>query len=215
MATLSGTTPAATYERLLQVPNLDSTLRPIENGAGVSTPVEISTSGFNINGTFYIGGISVDATAAQLNMLHRTYPIGIPEPARAMIANIHGGINMSGGGVSGAVMYDMSTSYRNRDQATSTMHFSVSSGHYQSVLLVGSPTFTFYPTPSGRAYEMNLIIQQDSVGNRTVTWPGSVRWTKGSVPSLSTSGGAIDIFKFVTWDGGNIWYGFAEGLDLR
>jgi hypothetical protein len=46
----------------------------------------------------------------------------------------------------------------------------------QSVQLTGNPTFTFAGGNDG------LMIQQDSTGSRTVTWPGSVRWPGGSAP---------------------------------
>jgi len=34
---------------------------------------------------------------------------------------------------------------------------------------------------------------QDGTGSRTVTWPGTVKWSGGTAPTLTTDGGGIDI----------------------
>ena len=68
------------------------------------------------------------------------------------------------------------------------------SGQKHSSILNDNVTFTFNP-PAG-ACNLLLKIQQDDTGNRTVTWPASVLWPDGTEPTLSTSGGAIDIITF-------------------
>ena len=72
-------------------------------------------------------------------------------------------------------------------------------------------TFTFSnPSASGKCCSFTLILTNG--GSQTVNWPGSVDWVGGTAPNLTASG--IDIFAFLTIDGGAIWYGFTGGLDF-
>lgn len=64
-------------------------------------------------------------------------------------------------------------------------------------------TFTFENPVS--ACNLILVLKQDSIGNRTITWPSSVKWPAGTAPTLSTGANAIDIIAFY-FDGTN-YYG--------
>ena len=71
MATLTGKTIANTYKDLLQVSNnnsgVDATLRTIQDGEGTNSALQISQSGVNINGNFFIGGEQLTANVSSLN----------------------------------------------------------------------------------------------------------------------------------------------------
>lgn len=56
---------------------------------------------------------------------------------------------------------------------------------------------------------VQLIIVQDGVGSRTITWSGMIiKWAdNGEIPTLSTAGNAEDIISFI-WDGTS-YYGMA------
>lgn len=56
-----------------------------------------------------------------------------------------------------------------------------------------------------------LILIQDAVGGRLVTWPAEVRWA-GAAPALSVAANAVDIFKFIMWfhNTSGVWNYFAE-----
>ena len=71
------------------------------------------------------------------------------------------------------------------------------------------------PSAAGRACWCFLILKQDGTGGRTIAWPRSIRWPGGVPPLLSVAGDAVDIFAFVTRDGGATWYGFVDGNDFR
>jgi len=80
--------------------------------------------------------------------------------------------------------------------------------------LTENTTFTFSnPPTSGSAYGFMLKLVQDSTA-RTVTWPASVGWIAASAPVISVGSGDVDIFVFVTHDGGTTWYGFTAGQDF-
>ena len=53
------------------------------------------------------------------------------------------------------------------------------------------------------------IIQGSST--RAITWPNSVDWAGGTAPTLTATNDAVDIFVFMTIDGGTTYYGFTAG----
>ena len=71
MASLTGKKIANTYKDLLQVSNsnsgIDATLRSVEDGEGTSSPLQLSNSAVNINGTFKLNGTTLTASASVLN----------------------------------------------------------------------------------------------------------------------------------------------------
>ena len=80
--------------------------------------------------------------------------------------------------------------------------------------LTENVTYTFSnPAASGYASGFTLKVTQDSSA-RTITWPGSVDWAAATAPTLSTGSGDVDVFVFLTVDGGTIYYGFTAGQDL-
>ena len=65
--------------------------------------------------------------------------------------------------------------------------------------------FTF--TAPTKACNILLVLVQDGVGSRTVTWPATVKWPNGTPAALSTAPSSIDICSFY-FDGTN-YYGTA------
>lgn len=79
---------------------------------------------------------------------------------------------------------------------------------YQDITLTANCTITFATVTSTTAHKFTLILRQDGTGGRTVTWPGSVVWSDGSVPVVNSSANAVTIIDFLTVDGGTTWWGF-------
>ena len=72
-------------------------------------------------------------------------------------------------------------------------------------------TYTFSnPAASGRASAFILKVTQDSSA-RTITWPGSVDWAAATAPTITSTSGGVDVFAFLTVDGGTTYYGFTLG----
>jgi len=70
-----------------------------------------------------------------------------------------------------------------------------------------SETFTFTaPTKPGT---LTLILVQDGVGSRTITWP-TIKWIYGTAPTLSTGASAEDIVVLV-YDGTNYYGSYGLG----
>jgi len=62
-------------------------------------------------------------------------------------------------------------------------------------------TFTFTAPTKPGTFMLKLV--QDSVGSRTVTWPGTVKWPAGTAPTLTTTATTgTDIITFM-YDGTN------------
>lgn len=90
-------------------------------------------------------------------------------------------------------------------------------GNAFSHTLTENTTFTFSnPPASGTGFGFYLKIVQDAGANGyTVTWPASVDWAGGTAPTLTATASAVDVFVFITHDGGTTWYGFTAGQDLQ
>ena len=77
--------------------------------------------------------------------------------------------------------------------------------------LTENVTYTYSnPAASGRASAFILKVTQDSSA-RTITWPSSVDWAAATAPTLTTTSGGVDVFAFITVDGGTNYYGFTLG----
>jgi len=80
--------------------------------------------------------------------------------------------------------------------------------------LTENVTYTFSnPAASGRASAFVLKVIQDSSA-RTITWPGSVDWASATAPTLTSTNNGVDVFGFLTIDGGTTYYGFTLGQAL-
>ena len=71
MASLTGTQIANTYKQLLQVGSgnvgLTSSLQTVQDGDATNSPLQLSDSAVNINGTFQLSGVTLTANASTLN----------------------------------------------------------------------------------------------------------------------------------------------------
>ena len=71
MASLTGTQIANTYKQLLQVGSgnvgLGGTLQTVQDGDATNSPLQLSDSAVNINGTFQLSGVTLTASASTLN----------------------------------------------------------------------------------------------------------------------------------------------------
>lgn len=95
--------------------------------------------------------------------------------------------------------------------AGATETIDLADGNVHDVTLDQNASLTFAGATAGKARSFSLFLRQDGTGGWTVTWPGSVVWSGGFAPTLSTDADAVDVLTFITLDGGVIWYGFALG----
>ena len=82
-------------------------------------------------------------------------------------------------------------------------------GNKQKTLLTGNATLTF--TDPGGPTSLMYRVVQDTTGNRTITWPATVKWAGGVIPTLSGGANAIDIVAFY-FDGTNYYGTFSANF---
>ena len=102
--------------------------------------------------------------------------------------------------------------YSETVQAMAANDVDLSLGNVQTKSIAGSQTLTFSnPPASGKAGSFTLIATLSSTP--AITWPASVDWAGGTAPTLTAAG--VDIFSFVTTNGGTTWFGFTAGADMQ
>lgn len=92
---------------------------------------------------------------------------------------------------------DVSGAMYSRLATATTTTINWNAGNVQSYTLTSNSTFVFNNGQAGGKYD--LVLSQDGTGSRTVTWPGSVKWT-GPTPIMSADPSATNIFSFL-YDG--------------
>lgn len=149
-----------------------------------------------------INGTAVTATAAELNYLDIA-TLGTSEASKAVTADANGVVTFDNG------IIEESTSL-----SGTTVTINLRDGDNFTHTLSGNTTYTFSnPAASGKTSAFTLKVTQDSTA-RTITWPTAVKWSGGTAPTLSSGSGDIDVFVFITYDGGTNYYGFTAGQDL-
>lgn len=103
---------------------------------------------------------------------------------------------------------------QNHGNSGTTETIDLVNGNNHRLVLDNSCTLTFTGATNGQGCSFTLILIQDAVGGRTVTWPASVKWSLATPPSLSTGANDVDILTFMTIDGGTTWYGFFAGKGM-
>ena len=66
-------------------------------------------------------------------------------------------------------------------------------GKYQVITLTADTVTISFTDPSPGVGSVQLRIVQDGTGSRTITWPGTVLWSGGTAPTLTTTASAEDI----------------------
>ena len=109
---------------------------------------------------------------------------------------------------------DYSETY-NASSGNGTVTLDLTTGNvFQHTASGGNVTFVFSnPPAAGKGGAFTLKWIQDS-SDRTATWPVTVDWAAATAPTLTSGSGKVDIFTFVTVDGGTTWYGFTAGQDM-
>jgi hypothetical protein len=79
---------------------------------------------------------------------------------------------------------------------------------FETTLTENITSITIDNVINNNLVQITIKITQDGAGGAyTVTWPGSVEWSGGTAPTISTGNDAVDIITLQTWDGGTRWFG--------
>jgi len=152
----------------------------------------------------------VTSTAAELN-----YVDGVTSNVQTQLDAKVGATYTGDVDITGEFIADSyNESYAAVTSTSNATTINCEAGNTFSHTLTEATTFTFSnPPATGTAYAFTLKIVQDSTA-RAITWPASVDWPAATAPTISATSGAVDVFVFLTHDGGTIWYGFTAGQVL-
>jgi hypothetical protein len=80
--------------------------------------------------------------------------------------------------------------------------------------LTENVTYTFSnPAATGNVSAFTLKVIQNASA-KAITWPSSVDWPAATAPTLTATNDGVDLFTFITHDGGTTWYGLVVGQAL-
>lgn len=161
-----------------------------------------------------LADLSVTATAAELNVLDGftgaladvnrldVTTEGLSEASKVVTADSNGVVSFDNGTI------EEVTSITSSSNAAT---INLRDGNVFEHDLTENVTYTFSnPAASGRASCFILKVIQGSTA-RVITWPTSVDWNSATAPTLTTTNDGVDIFGFITIDGGTTYYGFVLG----
>jgi hypothetical protein len=82
--------------------------------------------------------------------------------------------------------------------------------------LTGPTVFTFQNAPSnGLSITFSLILIQDGIGGRSITFANTVYWSGGQIPPPTTGASSRDLWTFTSYDGGSTYVGTLAVKDFR
>jgi len=143
----------------------------------------------------------VTATTAELNYLDIA-TLGLTAASKAVTADANGVVSFDNGTI------EESTAITSSSNAAT---INLRDGNVFTHTLSENVTYTFSnPAASGRASAFILKVVQDSSA-RTITWPGTVDWAAATAPTITATNAGVDVFAFITVDGGSNYYGFTLG----
>jgi hypothetical protein len=88
-----------------------------------------------------------------------------------------------------------------------TPNIDLSNGNFVLATLNQNATFTFSNATTTGVCSFTLYLANDATAGRTITWPASVVWPGGTVPSRTTTASRADVYTFWTANSGTNWYG--------
>jgi len=156
--------------------------------------------------------VNVTAIAGSGTIAAWTISVSGPTgPAGTLSGTATGAINMTDYEFSRAKLKDYSETRVQANTGT-TYTIDLEDGNVHELTLTGNVTYTFSnPPATGISGSFTLIQKQDGTGSRTVTWPASVDWAGGTAPTVTATASGVDVFAFITVDGGASWLGFTAG----
>jgi hypothetical protein len=141
----------------------------------------------------------VTSTTAELNYLDLA-TLGSTAASKVVSADANNVVRFTGG------IHEEATTVTSSSSATTC---NLRDGTNFLHDLTEATTFTF-SNPPAEACIWTLKIIQGSTA-RAITWPSTVDWPAATAPTLTATDNGVDVFVFLTIDGGTIWYGFTAG----
>lgn len=143
-------------------------------------------------------------------------PGGIADIIEDLTPQLGGNLDCQDKEVQKALLKDYGEILTTVAAAGATETLDLESGNAFDITLNQACTFTFSnPPATGKMGSFTLILRQNGTGGYATTWPASVDWADGTVPTLVTTASSVTILCFITVDGGTIWHGFVGSSDSK
>ena len=201
--------PAITIQQGFINGNISSGNLTIGNFGDNSSEMRISSRGYT---TFYTGNATNNATGTEVLRINASGNIGINTTNSTERLTVNGNISASG-----TVYGDGTWLTATKTTATivsNAVSLNLNSAAYFIISLTGSVTVSFANPPASPRV-MSFMVQTVGTGAAsTVTWPSNVKWDSNATPTCSTTLNKVDIFTFLTHDGGVTYYGFVGGQNF-
>ena len=120
-----------------------------------------------------------------------------------------GGVALTGGAAANIATVPSSSNTVTLDMATAC-HFVIGAG---TPVVLGENTTFAAPTNQAVGQAGSIFIKQDSTGSRTVAFNTAFKFVGGTVPTMSTAGGAVDRVDYIVFASGDIHC--AVSLDVK
>jgi hypothetical protein len=122
-----------------------------------------------------------------------------PQGTQGPQGGITGVVPIASGGTSGATeaaaRANIGVDGITTDTDGATVTFNMAINHNHRVVLGGNRILALSNVVDGQ--EFTIILVQDGGGGRSVTWWSNIKWASGTVPTLTATGDAIDMFRFL------------------
>ncbi len=169
-----------------QVTNVTGT-SPIASSGGTTPAISIANAAADgsTKGAAAFNATNFSASSGVVNTIQGISTAATPQFTR---------LGLGQATDSSAVMAATGQYFATRVTCTITLDWN--NGNVQTITLANSgQTFTFANGKSGGRYLLELK-QPASGAAGTVTWPGSVKWSGGTAPTLTATNGQTDIITF-------------------
>ena len=182
-----------------------------QSGYKVGIGTTLPTSALNVIGNANITGVITattfdgNATSAYYASIagYSTNAVNATNATYATYATTAGiATNLSGGTLKN---YSETINVVGNTGTASTIN--LANGNFVTASLTGNCTFTFNVGVTTGASLFTLFLTNDATPGRTITWPISVVWPGGTVPTRTTTANKTDVYTFFTLNNGTSWYG--------
>ena len=161
--------------------------------------VSVAGTSINTGNTLVARDVSGDFTAGTVNLS------GLTVSGQVTATTFVG--NLSGGNLSGGTFTNYAETINAVGNTGAAATINLANGNFVTATLTGNCTWTFTTGVSSNAVSFTLFLANDATASRTITWPGSVSWPGGVVPTRTTTANKTDVYTFFTLNNGTNWYG--------
>lgn len=143
-------------------------------------------------------------SAASANAVNWLRTVSVQKSGDSMTGNLAMGNNE----IQNATVRAGREAYSNIVLTSATHTINLASNSWYDILMVGNKTVTFQNAgPTGTVTAFSLVCRQTANGGNNMTFSNTIRWSDNVTPVFSTLPNVFDVFYFVTFTGGSLWYG--------